>query len=121
MDIDIDGAISPDEFAMYLLPRAGFTYARVLELWRELDVDGDGKITREEFISTVTSTTAFTASAQHDRLWQRRHFGGRQQYRQIPRRGDRTQRPRHLCPSRCQLHWDLQRVERSLCVRRQFG
>ncbi|MDR6594501.1 NB-ARC domain-containing protein [Saccharothrix longispora] len=50
-DTDVDGRVSPDEYAVFLRGHfPGLTEAEAAEAFAHLDADGDGHLTAEEFI-----------------------------------------------------------------------
>ena len=58
IDADQSGEISPTELMMHLLG-LGQEHESVSELFKALDTDGDGKISREEFIAGSDKLAAF--------------------------------------------------------------
>ena len=58
IDADKSGEISPAELMMHLLG-LGQEHESVSALFKELDTNGDGKISREEFIAGFDKVAAF--------------------------------------------------------------
>ena len=52
IDVNKDEQLEMDEFVAALLVRGGFTYTQLAEAFNRLDLDGNSKISREEFQHT---------------------------------------------------------------------
>ncbi len=59
MDIDQDGFITSDDLRKFA-PRIGLTLGDVQVMLAEADKDGDGKISKEDFLAIIKQTNLYS-------------------------------------------------------------